>query len=272
MIDLPIATVCLQPPMPMDAVAGVSGVAARTPPGAGVLPDRMLAWIGGAGILRMARIVCIWLAAAATPALAQTGPEALVAGIITALGASLKADQAALSGDNATAAANVIINRDVAPHMDFAAITREVVGKPWAGASGAQRAALEREFRTLLVHVLARLLVSNRDDVLEAQPVTLAPGAKSAQVRVAVTRNRATGNQIGEPMLVTLRQSDGGWRVHELRTDGVDVVRLYSANFAVVIERNGGVDGLIRALAERNALNKGAPRATPPPPANPANN
>lgn len=258
--------------MPIRAAIGANGTDAGTPAGAARLPDRSLDKTAAAGLLRLARIACLWMAASVTPAVAQTGPEALVAGIITALGASLKTDQTALAGDNATAAANGIIDRDVAPYMDFAAITREVVGKPWAGASGAQRAALEREFRTLLVHVLARLLVSNREDVLEAQPVTLAPGAKSAQVRVAVTRNRATGKQTGEPMQVTLRLSDAGWKVHELRTDGVDVVRLYSANFAVVIERNGGIDGLIRALAERNALNKGAPRATPPPPANPANN
>lgn len=272
MINLPIATACLRRPMLMRKIVGFTGTDATTPAAAGKLPDRKLTRIAGTGILRLTIIVCVWLAAATTPAVAQTGPEALVAGIITALGASLKADQPALAGDNATAAANIIINRDVAPHMDFAAITREVVGQPWASASGAQRAALEREFRTLLVHVLARLLVSNREDVLEAQALTLAPGAKSAQVKVAVTRSRATGKQTGEPMQVTLRLSDAGWKVHELRTDGVDVVRLYSANFAVVIERNGGIDGLIRALAERNALNQGAPRARPPAPANPANN
>lgn len=256
----------------MRAIVDTTGTDAGTPTGAGRLPNRSLEKTAAAGLLRLARIACVWLAVSVTPAVAQTGPEALVAGIITALGASLKADQPALAGDNATAAANIIIDRDVAPHMDFAAITREVVGKPWASASGAQRAALEREFRTLLVHVLGRLLASNREDVLEAQALTLAPGAKSAQVKVAVTRSRATGKQTGEPMQVTLRLSDAGWKVHELRTDGVDVVRLYSANFAVVIERNGGIDGLIRALAERNALNKGGPRATPPVPANPANN
>jgi hypothetical protein len=42
-----------------------------------------------------------------------------------------------------------------------------------------------------------------------------------------------------------------------------DVVKLYSANFDVVIERNGGIDGLIRALAERNLRNTGVVVAKP---------
>jgi hypothetical protein len=41
------------------------------------------------------------------------------------------------------------------------------------------------------------------------------------------------------------------------------VVKLYSANFDVVIERNGGIDGLIRALAERNLRNTGVVVAKP---------
>jgi hypothetical protein len=82
---------------------------------------------------------------------------------------------------------------------------------------------------------------------------------------VAVTRQRTSGNQVQPAMQVTLRRESATapWRVYELRTDGVDVVKLYSANFNVVIERNGGIDGLIRALAERNLLNSGVIVAKP---------
>lgn len=164
-----------------------------------------------------------------------------------------------------------IIQRDVAPHLDFATITREAVGNRWASATVAQRAALEREFRQLLVHVLARLLVTNRDDLLEAQAVKLAPDATTAVVRVAVTRQRAAGNQAGEPMQITLRLGDAGWKVHEVRSEGVDIFRLYGRNFAVVLERNGEIEGLVRALSERNALNAAALAPKPQPAVAPAN-
>jgi|GEM_PF-3250160 len=220
---------------------------------------------------RLALTLGFWLFTAAAQAIAQTGAGELVSGIIGTLSASLKSEQATLAGERGLAVANEIIRRDVAPHLDFATITREAVGNRWASATVAQRAALEREFRQLLVHVLARLLVTNRDDLLEAQPVKLAPGATTAVVRVAVTRQRAAGNQAGEPMQVTLRQGDAGWKVHEVRSEGVDIFKLYGSNFAVVLERNGEIEGLVRALSERNALNAAALAPKPQPAVAPAN-
>lgn len=203
---------------------------------------------------------------ASVGAQAQDKPEALVASIISALGAALQSDDKVLAGERAIPTAVAIINRTVAPHMDFAGITLQAVGRHWAQASPAQRSSLEREFRQLLVHVLARLLVSNKSDVLEALPTDAGPAAKEALVRVAVTRQRTVGQLPAPAMQVTLKRASvaSPWLIYELRTDGVDVVKLYSANFDVVIERNGGIEGLIRALAERNLLNSGVVLAKPP--------
>ncbi len=216
---------------------------------------------------RLALTLGFWLFTVGTAANAQTGPGELVTGIVTTLAAALKSEQGALASERGLATANEIIRRDVAPHLDFATITREAVGNRWASATGQQRVALEREFRQLLVHVLARLLVTNRDDLLEAQPLTWAPGATTAMVRVAVTRQRAGGNQPGEPMRITLRLGDAGWKVHEVRSEGVDIFKLYGSNFAVVLERNGEIEGLVRALSERNAQNAAsiAPKPQPQP-------
>ena len=219
---------------------------------------------------RLVLIVGFWLFTGGAPAIAQTGPGELVSGITTTLSAALKTEQAALSSERGLAVANEIILRDVAPHLDFATITREAVGNRWASATAVQRLALEREFRQLLTHVLARLLLTNRDDQLEALPVTLTPGATTALVRVAVTRQRAAGSQPGEPMRITLRLGDGGWKVHEVRSDGVDIFKLYGSNFAVVLERNGEIEGLVRALGERNALNAAAMAPRPRPVITPA--
>lgn len=220
---------------------------------------------------RLALTLGFWLFTVGAPATAQTGPGELVSGIVATLSASLKSEQATLAGERGLAGTIEIIQRDVAPHLDFATITREAVGNRWASATVAQRAALEREFRQLLVHVLARLLLTNRDDLLEAQAVKLAPGATTAVVRVAVTRQRAAGNQAGEPMQITLRLGDAGWKVHEVRSEGVDIFRLYGRNFAVVLERNGEIEGLVRALSERNALNAAALAPKPQPAVAPAN-
>lgn len=198
-------------------------------------------------------LVWLCLLPLAGAAAAQEAPDKLVGRIISAVGAALKADEAALRGPQGLAAARAIVSREVAPHMDFAGITRDAVGAAWQRASAAQREEVQREFQTLLTHVLARLLLINREDVLDVEPPQLTADATEAVLRLPVARGRAAGNQ-PPPMLVTLRRGPGGWKIHEMRTDGVDVVRLYSANFAVVIER-GGIEGLIKALAERNARN-----------------
>ncbi|MBL8385652.1 MAG: ABC transporter substrate-binding protein [Burkholderiales bacterium] len=215
-------------------------------------------------LLRRMLPALAWIGLCGAPsAAAQPSPAAFVDGIVAVLGNSIKAAEAALGGDGALPAAAAIIERDVAPHMDFGVITREAAAGAWEAASAAQKAALVREFRALLVHVLARLLVTNRGDTLNVLTAPAAANAREAAVRVAVTRPRSAG-QAPEPMLVTVRRSGDAWKIRELRTDGVDVVRLYSANFAVVIERQGGIEGLIRALAERNARNAQAAVAPPP--------
>ena len=49
-----------------------------------------------------------------------------------------------------------LIEEKVAPHFDFERMTRLAVGRPWREASPAQREALIKEFRTLLVGGVSR--------------------------------------------------------------------------------------------------------------------
>jgi phospholipid transport system substrate-binding protein len=150
-------------------------------------------------------------------------------------------------------AALAITRRVIVPHVDFERITRDAVGKPWAAASPAQRATVTAEFRTLLTHVVARLLATYEDEDFSIAP---ADSAKDPVVlRINVRQTRSPGETPMQPMFVSLHRAAGAWRIHELRAENVNLVRLYSANFAVVMEREGGIDGLAKALAERNARN-----------------
>jgi phospholipid transport system substrate-binding protein len=45
-----------------------------------------------------------------------------------------------------------------------------------------------------------------------------------------------------------------GWQVYDVKIDGVSLVTAYRESFAAKV-RTGGVDGLIRALAEKNRAN-----------------
>ena len=216
---------------------------------------------------RLGAILIFTLVMATPPVHAQSAsPEGVVGGVIYALAESRKAKAAELAGGTAQAAARGIISRDVAPHMDFARISADAVGKSWSGATVTQRIAIEREFRQLLVHVLAQLLVINQADTLSNAHLAAPPRAGEAVVRVGVLRR---GGVAAESMQVWLRQVGATWKAYELRVDGVDVVKLYGGNFAIVIERDGGLDGLIKALVQRNVRNAQSAQAKPAPVARP---
>jgi phospholipid transport system substrate-binding protein len=199
-------------------------------------------------------LAALWLGVCATAVPAQSAPATLVMTVINDLGHAIEAAQAELAGPKALVAAQQIVQRSIVPRMDFPRITRDAVGNAWSGAGPVQRSALETEFRQLLTHVLARLVVINKGETLVvADDASTVISGDTARV----TAQRAKGIPGGQnqPVVVSLVRGAEGWRIVELRIDGIEVVKLYSANFAVVMEREGGIDGLVRALAARNAAN-----------------
>jgi phospholipid transport system substrate-binding protein len=51
-----------------------------------------------------------------------------------------------------------------------------------------------------------------------------------------------------------MEKSTDGWKIFDVLIDGVSLVTNYRSSFATEI-KNGGIDGLVKSLAERNAKN-----------------
>ena len=49
----------------------------------------------------------------------------------------------------------------------------------------------------------------------------------------------------------SLARSEGGWRIYDMKILGVSMVETFRSSFAGELGR-GGIDGLIKALADRN--------------------
>jgi phospholipid transport system substrate-binding protein len=88
--------------------------------------------------------LCVPLAAAA-----QETPDALVKRVTDEVLVIIKSDKDLQSGN--TRKVVELAEQKVLPHFDFARMTRLAVGRNWAQASDAQKEALVKEFRTLLV-------------------------------------------------------------------------------------------------------------------------
>ena len=195
----------------------------------------------------MSRIFAILLAALA-PALAsaQETPDALVKRTTDEVLAIIKADKEVQAGNMSKVVA--LAEQKVLPHFDFTRMTRLAVGRNWAQATDAQKEALTKEFRTLLVRTYSTSLSQYRNQTIEVKPTRVGAQDKDAVVKTAVIQQG--GPQI--PIDYAMEKTDSGeWKVYDVVIDGASLVTTYRGTFNDQIQK-GGIDGLIKTLQERN--------------------
>jgi phospholipid transport system substrate-binding protein len=187
-------------------------------------------------------------------ALAQETPDALVKRTTDEVLAIIKADKDLQSGN--TSKVVRLAEQKVLPHFDFTRMARLAVGRNWAQANDAQKEAIIREFRTLLVRTYSTSLSQYRNQAIEVKPTKVGPGDKEAVVKTAVIQ------QGGPPIPIdyAMEKTDTGeWKVYDVVIDGASLVTTYRGTFNDQIQK-GGIDGLIKTLQERNRSSESAPK------------
>lgn len=190
--------------------------------------------------------VCGLLAGlAATPAAAQEAPDALVQRVSQDVLATIKADPRLQAGD--VARVRELVETKLLAHFDFTRMTMLAMGRNWARATPEQQAQITQEFRTLLVRTYSSSLTQYRDERIELRPLRADPAATDVTVRTEVVRSGKQPVQIDYAMARTPQ----GWKAYDVIIGGISLVTNYREEFNEQI-RAGGVDGLLRVLAERN--------------------
>ena len=194
----------------------------------------------------MRQLLAIFLTAL-VPALAaaQEGPDALVKRVTDEVLAIIKSDKDLQAGNPNKVAQ--LAEAKVLPHFDFERMTRLAVGRNWREASDAQKQSLVKEFRTLLVRTYSNSLTAYRNQTIEVKPTKLAAADSEATVRTQVIQ--PGGPAI--PIDYSMQKSGDGWKVFDVVIDGVSLVTTYRGSFNEQIQK-GGIDGLVKTLAERN--------------------
>ena len=182
------------------------------------------------------------------PALAQApaaAPDAMVRDLSNEVLNAIKADKALKSGD--TGRAQKLVDEKVLPYTDFQKMTQLSVGPGWRNATPEQRAALTREFRTLLVRTYSGALSQVSDHKVELRPFRAQPTDTDVIVRTQVVASR------GDPIQLDYRleKGDGGWKIYDINILGVWLVENYKSQFSSEVNASG-IDGLIKTLSERN--------------------
>lgn len=202
------------------------------------------------------RILAMILTCVPMLAAAQEAPDALVRRVTDDLLAIIKADKDLQSGN--TRKVVELAEQKVLPNFDFTRMTRLALGRNWAQASDAQKEALTKEFRTLLVRTYSTSLTAYRNQTIEVKPAKMNAQDKDVVVRTAVLQQG--GPSI--PIDYAMEKGDSGWKVYDVVIDGASLVTTYRGSFNDQIQK-GGIDGLVKTLADRNrgSQSAGAPKA-----------
>ena len=140
-----------------------------------------------------------------------------------------------------------LVEKTVAPHFDFQAMTRLAMGRYWRQASDREQERLSTEFKDMLVRTYGSALLSYSGQEIQYQPVLKQSDAERVTIPTRVTQRGAPSI----PIDYRLHRNDGKWKVYDVVIDGVSLVTNYRSSFASEVRR-GGIEGLIQTLAERN--------------------
>lgn len=203
-----------------------------------------------------AGVVFATSAIAATAPASAEAPDVFVKRITTEIIDSVKADKDIQAGNRNKIME--LVNSKILPHVDSEKMTMQAAGRFWRQATPDQQKRLSEEFRTLLVYTYAGALSQIKNETVEFKPMRAEAGALDVEVRSQVNLTR------GEPMTLNYRVSKGaqGWKIYDVNVMGAWLVETYKSTFTSQINK-GGIDGLIKTLADRNAQLAAKPLKAP---------
>ncbi len=190
-------------------------------------------------------ILSATLAISASSAFAQEAPDALVKRISADVIETAKNDKEIQAGNQKRVMD--LVESKILPHVDFMRMTSLAAGRFWRDATPAQQKQLANEFRTLLIFTYSGALSQIKNETVEFKPLRADPADQKVEVRSVVNMSR------GEPVTLNYRlaKSPQGWKIFDINVLGAWLVETYKGTFATEIGKSG-IDGLIKALAERN--------------------
>jgi phospholipid transport system substrate-binding protein len=192
-------------------------------------------------------VTAIFFALATTSsfALADVAPDVLARSVTDEVLAIVRADKDLQSGHPQKVAQ--LVETKVLPHFNFTRMTQLAVGRNWRQATPEQQKILTDEFRTLLVRTYTTAFTGYKNQTIEYRPLRMAPTDTDVMVKSVIKQ------PTGQPISVdySMEKQGAAWKVYDVKIEGISLVENYRNTFNAEIQRTG-VDGLIKALSEKN--------------------
>jgi len=140
-----------------------------------------------------------------------------------------------------------LVEEHILPSIDFTRFSRLTLGKHWLEASDKQRMRFTDEFRGLLVRTYSTALAEYSGQAITYTHLKTTSAGNRSKVRTRF-RQSASGSVSVD---YSLYKTSGGWKIYDVKIEGISLVVNYRSSFAQAI-RSHGLDGLIEHLATRN--------------------
>ncbi|HEY4081417.1 MAG TPA: ABC transporter substrate-binding protein [Burkholderiaceae bacterium] len=173
-----------------------------------------------------------------------SAPDVLIRQLSLETIEAVKSDKAIQAGDVQKIVS--LVNTTILPHVDFQRITATAVGRFWRQATPDQQQRLEAEFKGLLMRTYAGALTQIKDQQIAMKPLRAAAGDTEVVVRTEI---RGKGDAV--QLDYRLEKVGAEWKIYDVNILGIWLADQYKNSFAQEIGANG-IDGLIKALADKN--------------------
>lgn len=202
---------------------------------------------------RIAVLCFLWILTVASMAAhaEPVGPDVLIRNIARDVLAVVKQEGGDPAGNRERLL--TMVNAKVLPHFDFVRMTRLATGKNWRRATPEQKEVLVAEFRNLLVNTYTNAFARYQDQTVEVMPAATHPDVDEVTVKTLILKP-------GEQRISVdyeLKRTGDGWKVFDFTVEGVSLVIVYRGVFTREVKQ-GGIERLIKTLAEKNAANNAA--------------
>jgi phospholipid transport system substrate-binding protein len=210
----------------------------------------------------LALLPAIWLTTASAAPDTRT-PEELVDQTATELADRVERDRAGLAADQQALFA--LVDEVLLPVFDTQYAGRQVLGRHGRKATPAQRQEFIDAFYYFLLRSYSENVLKFRKDQVRVLP----PSSKQFrnQQRTAVRTQMKLDDETTLAVDYSLRNTPEGWRIFDVRIEGVSYVQTYRSQFDAEISSNG-LDAVIERLKteapEKAAASTAATTELPP--------
>jgi len=186
----------------------------------------------------------VFLTSTSITAAELSAPQQVIQDTSNEIKLLLKRDRDLLASDPAYV--YKMVDEVLVPHFDLNRIAGLVLGRYWKRASAEQKETFKHEFKRMLVRTYATAFNELDDWDINFLQTRTGKKPNDVMVRTKISRN-------GPPVAVDYRMRDKGegWKVYDVKIEGMSLVTNYRSSFNRLI-RTGGMNGLLTHLADSN--------------------